>query len=282
MDEKPIRFACAGHWLYGVLHVPSSVAARGVLVVVGGPQYRIGSHRQFVLLARALAAASIPVLRFDYRGMGDSEGEPRSFEHIAEDIRAAVDTFFDLLPSLREVVLWGLCDGASAALSYASADARISGLILLNPWVRTEQTVAQAYLRHYYLERLRDPSFWRKLAKGEFRTGKALRSLFGMLRAARGRSPAPTSPALMRATPLPERMLAGLQRFRGRVLLILSGDDITASEFKDAATRSRAWKRVLGDPRVTRRDLPGANHTFARRDWRDQVSAWMTQWLGAW
>ena len=48
--------------------------------MVGGPQYRVGSHRQFTLMARAFAAAGYPVLRFDYRGIGDSEGESRGFE----------------------------------------------------------------------------------------------------------------------------------------------------------------------------------------------------------
>ncbi len=282
MEERPIRFVCAGRWLYGVLHVPRNAARRGVAIVVGGPQYRIGSHRQFVLFARALASDGVPVLRFDYRGMGDSEGEPRTFEQVSEDIRAAVDTFFDLLPSLRDVVLWGLCDGASAAMFYASTDARVTGLVLLNPWVRTEQTVAQAYLRHYYFRRLLDPSFWRKVMAGEFSVRKALGSWVGLLQSAAGRPAAPTLPGSMHSAPLPDRMLAALQPFRGRLLLILSGDDITAAEFKDVATRVRAWKRALGDPRVTRRDLPGANHTFARRDWHDQVSAWTAQWLRAW
>jgi alpha/beta superfamily hydrolase len=48
-----------------------------VLVIVGGPQYRAGSHRQFTLLARSLAEQGFAVLRFDYRGMGDSTGAMR-------------------------------------------------------------------------------------------------------------------------------------------------------------------------------------------------------------
>ena len=74
-EEVPLSFACQDCRLYGVLHRPRSRGRSGVLIVVGGPQYRVGSHRQFVLLARFLAGRSIPVLRFDYRGMGDSEGE---------------------------------------------------------------------------------------------------------------------------------------------------------------------------------------------------------------
>ncbi|HBZ05431.1 MAG TPA: hydrolase 1, exosortase A system-associated, partial [Massilia sp.] len=49
--------ACRGAWLYGIVSLPAAPHPRGVLIVVGGPQYRAGSHRQFTLLARDLAAA---------------------------------------------------------------------------------------------------------------------------------------------------------------------------------------------------------------------------------
>ncbi len=83
--------------------------------------------------------------RSDLRGdlRGDSAGDVGSFESVNDDVRAAVDAFFRQVPELRGVVLWGLCDGASAACFYAPTDARVRGLILLNPWVRTAQGEAQ-------------------------------------------------------------------------------------------------------------------------------------------
>jgi uncharacterized protein len=278
VSESAVTFACAGVWLYGVVHRPNVPGRRGVVLIVGGPQYRVGSHRQFVLLARHLAQSGIAVLRFDYRGMGDSGGEARNFEHVDDDIRAAIDCLMERVPEVKEVALWGLCDAASAALFYAPDDARVTGLALLNPWVRTEQTVAQTYLRHYYLDRLRDPTFWRKLTSGELGIAKAFRSLLQTLRTARGGAVRQSSDSV----DLPQRMLAGLQRFRGYVLVILSGDDITANEFRDVTQRSSSWQHSLAEERITRRDLPGANHTFSRREWRDQVSRWTAQWLGAW
>ncbi|WP_229507809.1 hydrolase 1, exosortase A system-associated [Massilia sp. Dwa41.01b] len=164
-DERALVFPCRGAWLYGVLSLPAQPAAapaRGVLVVVGGPQYRAGSHRQFTLLARDLADAGIPALRFDYRGMGDSEGDLQTFEHVEDDLRAAIDRFFLEVPGMREVVLWGLCDGASAAAMYAPQDARVSGLVLLNPRVRTEAGAARATIKHYYRARLFDARLWKR------------------------------------------------------------------------------------------------------------------------
>src|SRR5450830_2034009 len=121
-EERSLSFTCDGAQLFGIASIPAVPAARGVLIVVGGPQYRAGSHRQFALLARSLAARGIPALRFDYRGMGDSSGAARDFNDVDADLRAAVDEFCARVPSLREVVIWGLCDAASAALFYAGQD----------------------------------------------------------------------------------------------------------------------------------------------------------------
>ena len=57
--ERGLVFRCAGEELVGILH--PAPGATGVVIVVGGPQYRVGSHRQFLLLARRLAASGIPV-----------------------------------------------------------------------------------------------------------------------------------------------------------------------------------------------------------------------------
>lgn len=309
--QRAVGFACQGAWLQGIITLPATETAagnaappnggtRGVLVVVGGPQYRVGSHRQFRLLADQLAAGGTPVLRFDYRGMGDSDGDVRDFGAVDDDLRAAINHFFHEVPTLGEVVIWGLCDGASAALFYAHRDARVRGLVLLNPWVRTEGGEARAYLKHYYLSRLRSPELWRKVLGGGFDFRAAATSLASKLvTAARGsattsdvpikpvhesgsRSPsaAPVMPADSR--PLPQRMQEGLERFRGKVLLILSGNDLTAREFCDLAAGSAAWQKLLRAPRIEQRNLAAANHTFSRQDWRGQVGAWTAEWMASW
>lgn len=286
--ERAIEFECEGESLYGILHEPAQPAKRGLLIIVGGPQYRVGSHRQFVLLARQATSAGIPVLRFDYRGMGDSEGQPRNFEEIGADIRCAIDAFCRNVPSVEEIVLWGLCDAASAALFYAYQDVRVTGLVLLNPWTRTEQGMARSYLRHYYLVRLLDLQVWLRVWKRQFDFVAAARSLGGMMVAAvapqsgKGAAGGATVAAVPSGDDLPTRMALGFQRFEGHVLVILSGDDLTAAEFRDVVTGSRLWRRLMRRPTVSLRELPDANHTFARRDWRDQVSALTAEWIGSW
>lgn len=280
-NEQAVVFNCGGDSLVGVFSGAAPSAGRGVVIVVGGPQYRVGSHRQFALLARHLAERGVPTLRFDFRGMGDSEGEVRTFEHVGADIRCAIDRIFESVPGLKDVVLWGLCDAASATLFYAHRDARVSGLVLLNPWVRTEQGIARVHLRHYYVRRLLQASLWQKVARGEFKFREAAVALgkfaFGAM--GRGSSSGTIEESSASVAPLPDRMEDALRRFQGRVLFILSGNDLTAQEFKDAVARSRRWRRLLAGDRVTRYDLPEANHTFARCDWRNQVERWTEAWV---
>ena len=268
--ETALTFECGENRMIGVAAIPEIPDGRGVLIVVGGPQYRVGSHRQFTLLSRDLARAGISCMRFDCRGMGDSEGELRNFESINDDIGSAVDAFIGQCPEVREVVLWGLCDAASAAIFYARHDPRISGLVLLNPWERTAEGQAKAMVRHYYLSRLTDKALWKKLLSGKFDFRSSLKDLSGSISDMKGQR---------EEASLPERMRSCLEKFEGRILLIMSGKDLTAKEFDDLA-KSQSWRSLSA--RFERRDLMEADHTFSRRIWRNQVSQWTEEWVRSW
>lgn len=279
--ERALVFDCAGAALVGVLHPGGPDARTGVVIVVGGPQYRIGSHRQFVHLARHLGRRGVPVLRFDSRGMGDSGGTFPGFESLDADIGAAIDTLFAQTSGLERVVLWGLCDAASANLFYAHRDPRVAGIVLVNPWVRTDATHAQAQIRHYYGDRLGDPEFWRRLVSGKVEVGRAVGDAGKILWAAFRRSGrgGSASPDVDGALALPDRMAQGLSSFRGPALLIMSGQDLTAREFDDVAGARPSWLGLLTAARVTRRDLPAADHTFSRREWEEAVADVTYGWL---
>ena len=172
--ERALTFECGGETLVGILAEPASPAEVGALIIVGGPQYRAGSHRQFVLLSRQLAAGGVAAMRFDYRGMGDSTGSPASFNDVVEDIAAAIDKMRASHPSLKQIVLCGLCDAASASLIYwqATRDTRVAGMVLLNPWVRSEGSIGRARIKHYYGRRIFQKEFWAKLAGGRVDVGE--------------------------------------------------------------------------------------------------------------
>jgi exosortase A-associated hydrolase 1 len=283
-EDVPLQFSCDGAELIGVLSLPLKPDPRGVLFVVGGPQYRSGSHRQFTLLARQLAEQGVAVMRFDYRGMGDSEGEQRDFTSIDDDIRAAINCFLQHAPGVEEVVLWGLCDAASAALFYAHKDIRVTGLVLLNPWVRTEQGAAKALLKHYYVQRLLDIGFWKKIASGNFNPIQAARSLSQqfqqiLLKRRNASVNHDTRINTSACENLPDKMAHCLRQFKGPALFILSSNDLTAQEFSDLVNASNEWKKLMSESRTTRRELAGANHTFSQRRWREQVGQWTIDWI---
>ena len=277
--EEAFVIDCDDDSMVAVLTRPKHVAgSSGVLVVVGGPQYRVGSHRQFVVLSRRLAQSGIPCLRVDYRGMGDSTGDARDFTVVDDDIRAAVDALLDRERSLSDVVLWGLCDGATASAFYAAQDDRVRGLVLLNPWVHTEQAEAKVYLRHYYLSRLTSTAFWRKFVAGELNPVSALRGAFSMIGRARSDGKPQGADTLAEFLPLPERLYRSLSARPIRTLILLSGKDFVAREFENLISEKR-WARLVATARVEH--LPDADHTFS--DPREALAAdrLVIDWINA-
>lgn len=280
--ELPLMIDCAGQTLMGIISQPHHLAAEtaasntGVVILVGGPQYRVGSHRQFVLLARHLAGCGYAVLRFDRSGMGDAGGVPLPFDQAGADIAAAVAGLRRAAPQVQQVVLWGLCDGASAALLYwqQTRDPAIAGLALVNPWVRSAATHARTRVKHYYLKRLGQKEFWRKLFSGNVDGLTAARELAGNMAG----SVKPDQEG-DRAASWRDAMAQALDQYPGDLLLIFSGRDYTAREFVEWMSSVARLRRFGTRTRLTRCELPEADHTFSAALWRAQVERATLAWL---
>jgi exosortase A-associated hydrolase 1 len=171
-----------------------------------------------------------------------------------------------------KVVLWGLCDGASASLLYMQArqDPRVAGMVLLNPWVRSDAGLARAKVKHYYRQRLMEPGFWRKLAAGGV-GWKALRSLGSNLRTMRQKTP--------KTLTFQELMAHGWKALEGKIMLILSERDLTAQEFVEHAKTHSAWRGLLSRPGVTQHAVRGADHTFSNTSAQREAEAVVLAWL---
>ncbi len=285
-NERALTFQCGGETLVGVLSVPESPkrpSETGVVIIVGGPQYRAGSHRQFTLLARAVAVAGYPVLRFDYRGMGDSSGAPRTFEAVNEDLAAAIGAMLQNEPTVNRVVLWGLCDGASAALLYlqATRDPRVQAVCIANPWVRTESGLARVHVKHYYLRRVAQLDFWMKTMRGQVTANAALelcRNLVASL-ARRKSKVRGVHVQADRVEPFQERMAEAAARFDGDLLVLTSGRDLTAKEFEDSVKEDARWQLAVAKPTCVRLHFPDADHTFSAIDDLRALQTAVVNWL---
>ena len=261
----------------GVAAIPEATANSGVIILVGGPQYRAGSHRQFTLLARSLAEAGIASLRFDFAGMGDSEGARQHFDATGDEIIAAIDHLLALQPAVSNVVLWGLCDAASSAAINAHLHDKVTGMILLNPWVHNGDYSPQVKLAHYYRPSLRKADQWRRLFTGEIRLS-ALREFARDSIALLGRRLAATAGKVPPLT-FVHRMLDGLRLFQHDVLIVLSQADLTAREFSTLVEHDAQWQSVTSAPSVSFYTVQGADHTFSQPAWRDEVAQLTIDWV---
>ena len=271
--ESGVVFDRGEDRLVGVVAQPEITSDIGVLILVGGPQYRVGSHRQFTQLARSLAEAGIASFRFDFAGMGDSEGVRQEFNHTLEDVYAAIDAFTRQVPSVSRVVLWGLCDAASSAMIYAPQHPLVSGLVLLNPWVHSGEYSPEVKLTHFYKPFLSNASMWRTLVARKRMIFPTLKELGrDMLTLMTRRSSSDTQPFV-------QEMLEGVRAFSHDVLIVLSGADLTASEFSALISTDAEWREVSARPSITIHTIAFADHTFSRASWKREVNALMISWL---
>lgn len=284
--ERAGIILCENSQLVCIVHEPAATCDTAmVIIVAGGPQYRVGAHRQFVTLARQIARAGIPVLRFDHRGTGDSGGDYRGFRDMDADIRSAIDYLFDAHPSLKKVMLWGECESASAAAYYARTDQRVGGIFLVNPWIRTEAGLARTYLKHYYRQRLTDPEFWKKVRSGKFSLSSSLRSILDLSyqvirdRVRKKHGTDAQSRTNEQSLPLPQRLEQSMLGFEGNIFILTSGRDHIAQEYRDFVAGSTRLQSLMKLPRVQFREIEEADHTFSRTAWRVELFDATQRWL---
>jgi exosortase A-associated hydrolase 2 len=137
MAETPFFFPSAGHSLFGVVHEPDAPTRRGAFVFCHPlAEEKLWAHRVFVSFARRLAHEGYVVLRFDYMGNGDSEGEfgASSLETALSDVRCAIGAIRER-SGVAAVNLLGLRWGGTIASLVAESEPGIERLILWAPIV---------------------------------------------------------------------------------------------------------------------------------------------------
>ena len=102
---------------------------RAALVCHPHPLYGGTLHNKVVFqAAKSLHAAGMPVLRFNFRGAGLSEGEHDRGRGEQQDVRCAIDYLAGAFPGLP-VVLAGFSFGAWVGLRVGVEDARVTRLV---------------------------------------------------------------------------------------------------------------------------------------------------------
>ncbi len=250
--ELPLAFENEGMQITGMLHkVEASPPPPGVVFFHGCTGSRTEAHWLFVKLARHLAQMGITVLRFDFRGSGESEGRFEDMTlsaEISDGLRAfeflAGETGSD--PS-RLGILGLSMGGAVAAIAAGRLGGRVRSCALLNSVARPFEDLA-------FIAQLRNID-----VAGfpvEFNTFLFGKAFFDDLPAIR---------------PLDE-----IVRARCPVLVVSGGADATVKP-----VRSREYMDALVSHHISAEfyHIEGADHTFASTRWERMVMGKVGEWF---
>ena len=136
-------FGPSASYLFGAYHPPLNGNRREGIVLCNpfGQEY-MRAHRSLRRLAINLSAQGYAVLRFDYRGTGDSAGtlEGVTAQDWQDDIGTAVQELMDVA-AVPKVSLLGLRVGALLAAQVAAKNSKIARLVMWDPIIS-----GQAYI----------------------------------------------------------------------------------------------------------------------------------------
>src|SRR5437867_1445072 len=130
VDEQRVRFPSGAASLDGRLSIPAA-ASRAAVVCHPHPQYGGEMDNSIVVAtAGALCRRGVATLRFNFRGVGRSEGRYGEGRGELQDARAAVDRLRDELPN-TPIALGGYSFGAMVALLAGHGHAEVDRLFAI-------------------------------------------------------------------------------------------------------------------------------------------------------
>jgi alpha/beta superfamily hydrolase len=138
MIENRVRFPCSELSLEGILGIPEGEGPFAS-VIVCHPHPTMGgdmNNSVVIPICQALGRESIASLRFNFRGVGRSQGAFADGVGEQDDIRAAINYLSTLETIDKERI--GLCGysfGGAVALLAAPSDPRVKALALISPAV---------------------------------------------------------------------------------------------------------------------------------------------------
>lgn len=203
-----------GEALHCMLEEPAggaSGARFAALLLCPGVKTRVAPHRLYRKLAATFVARGVPVLRVDFAGLGDSEGEwpDDSLDaiygltergHCVDDVRSACD-WLEAHCGIRRFIVGGLCGAAVTALHLALQDARLAALYAIGLpatylGAGAKPALSSHEMRMYrirYLRKLIQPASWLRFLsmKSDYRLmWRTVRQAFQLGKPAQAAQPA--------------------------------------------------------------------------------------------
>jgi uncharacterized protein len=304
-EKKPATFLNRkGLRLFGVLHTPSGQEPGDLVVLLLSPgvKMRVGPQRLYLQMTEALVRLGLTVFRFDFHGLGDSEGRlPEEllrdvYNHI--EVGRYVDDTIDAMNWMqqtygcRRFLLSGLCGGAITGLLAGERDPRVAGLLGLGitPVLASRAADASRYMtvgqveasQQMYLRRLFNPKAWFRLLT--FQTdNRLIRRILALWarKILRRAPPPPAAPAPEgdNANPLFPPAFFGMLSRRRPMLLVFGGSDRLHWEYEEKFVSRHREQLAALPPLVDVHVVDLANHVLSLREWQDEMLSVSTRWL---
>jgi uncharacterized protein len=297
---EPVSFPNKdGVRLSGMLHAPSGPSKTAVILLSPGMKSRVAPHRLYNRMAAGFVEDGYYVLRFDFHGLGDSDGllglrrVPELYGSIqlgryVPDTLAAIQWLRETR-GVERVVVGGLCGGAITGLLAASASSHVDGLLGLGLPVILDTPGADPYqfmtqgqrdrLRSRYLRKLIDPKSWLRLLT--FKTDLRLLAKTMRRAPAAKAAPAPEGPASAgtpdNTNPRFAPAFLGMARSRRPMLLVFSEMDRLWWEFEEKFLNHHRDTVAASDVDIVM--IKGANHVFTLEVWQLELLDRSRQWL---
>jgi hypothetical protein len=148
--KNKVSFKSGNAVLKGHLHVPASYQkGRKLSAVIVTGSWTTVKEMMPDLYARKLAEQGFVALTFDFRGWGESEGQPRNLESPelkTQDIINAV-TYLQTLKIVDadKIAGLGICASAGYLVTASAQDKRIRSISLVAPWLHDADLVKAIY-----------------------------------------------------------------------------------------------------------------------------------------
>ena len=267
MKEKAVQFGDKKR-LSGILTLPATAlpGRPPILIPNTGIEHRVGPNRLHVEWARTLARAGYVVLRMDLSGMGDSRlpAGGASSDSVS-DQRQALDELQRMGFGDRFIVV-GLCSGGHDAHLLSVADPRIvAGVFTDHYTYRTPR-----FKRVYWMQRLSDPARLLRFVVRKLRT-----------RNDSSKDKFRSDQEQYFAQPSTQQLCADFQGFmdRGMGLFLLYTGELQASEYNYREQILDSCPNLRGYQHLSLHYLEKCDHTFSRREMREEMIALLLTWL---
>ena len=291
--------------LFGIVHLPEPANRHPVPVILLSPgiKSRVAPHRLYVKLARHLASLGHLVLRFDFAGLGDSEGELQEAwtadfygtvqsGRYVDDTCAAMD-WMQLEYGPSKFILAGLCGGAITGLLAGARDRRVEALVALGLPVLLDSneldptkfltTGELDQWRGGYKSKLADPKSWLRLLT--FRSNyrvifRVIADRWNRRSATRPATARPSQQGVDNFNPLVPEAFEAMVAKR-HILLVFGGADRLFPIYEERLAQPYSTMLQGCAGRLNLQVVPGANHTFSLRMWEETMRSHIDEWLAS-